>query len=196
MTTNASNRSQKQTSPLTVTLRFVEERTSGTGNPVEVVLPPAIPWDEVCRRLRLALRRVAIFRCSDGLQGWREVCNDSTYTEFRDSILQRFASHSNGITLEAHVIPIGSGALPLWTSEETASLAGAGSGGQLADTVLREGMQLTKCVDRAIAGGSEAEKQAAQEARRIVELAEAAAAVGTSAQQEEVCNDAICFDVP
>ena len=175
---------------LTVTLRFVEERTTGTGNPVEVVLPPGISWDEVCRRLRQALRRVAIFRSSDGLQGWIEVCNEATYSDFREGISQRFASHSN-LTLEAHVISIGSGALPLWTSEETSLLAGAGAGGQLADIVLRERMQLTKCVDRAIAGGgggSEAEREAAREARRIVELAEAAAAVGPSAQQEEVSS--------
>ena len=185
-----THNSKKEQPKVTVILRFVEERSGGrTGHPVEVSLAPYLPWDEACRRLRSALRRVAIIRCSDGQLGWREICNAATYSEFRESIAQKFGSNSDSVTLEAHIIPIGSGALPLWTSEEASLIAIAGAGGQLADKVLRERMLLTRCIDRAIAGGgsgSEAEKKEAREARRLVDLAEAAAAVGISAQQDEV----------
>jgi hypothetical protein len=181
---------RKDPSSIAITLRFVEERSGGTGMPIEVVLPAAASWDEVCRRLRTALRRVAIFRCSDGRQGWREVRCAKTYADFRETIARDFIPNSsNSALVETHLIPIGAGALPLWSSEEACSIAGSGAGGPLANIVLRERMLLTRCVDKAIEGGgsgSDAEKKAAGEARRLVELAEAAAAVGPSAQREEV----------
>ncbi len=181
---------RKDPSLIAITLRFVEERSGGTGMPFEVVLPAAASWDEVCRRLRTVLRRVAVFRCSDGRQGWREVRCSKTYADFRETIARDFMpTSSNCVMVEAHLIPIGSGALPLWTSEEACSIAGSGAGGPLANIVLRERMLLMRCVDKAIEGGgsgSDAERSAAGKARNLVELAEAAAAVGPSAQREEV----------
>ena len=146
-----------------ITLRFFADQDQGAKeNGVEINLPFAAGWSEVCEILRRRFQSIVHFRYISDKNLWQEVRSDKAWSAFRAQMgeegLEKGTSH---VVSQVQLLPFGSGTSPVADAMQDAFLLSS----QYQE--IEERLKLMKCLEQARSD----EASASESARSIIQSA-------------------------